>query len=144
MGCRGPFPLPRCRVGLTRRLRRWWTKRRILASVRASPVHFSKIEFVEYPNDADPGAFPRTVFVARQGGNNKWLLFRCPCNKKHDAVLRLQGGKGRVWEFYDKNGHPTIWPSVFFTASQCHYWVVEGKVAWVGRGRGHGSGSEHA
>ena len=67
-------------------------------------------------------------------GRNKpgWLVYDCPCGRRHRVVLNLDPKRHPWWQTLDLDPL-TIHPSVddFSNSFRCHYFIHVGRVLWT-------------
>ena len=61
-----------------------------------------------------------------------WLVFDCPCARRHRVMLNLDPERYPRWQTLDLNPL-TIQPSVdhLSNSSRCHYFIHGGRVVWA-------------
>ena len=69
------------------------------------------------------------VFARNRPG---WLVFACPCARRHRVMLNLDPKRYPWWQTRDLDPL-TIQPSVnhLSNSSRCHYFIHGGRVVWT-------------
>lgn len=101
------------------RLKEWWAGPRKVTEVRG---------------DLPPNQLPSRDLVLLREGVEAWsILMRCPCGCGQPVELPLIREARPRWSLQvDKNGHPTLAPSIWRQEGcRAHYFVKAGKVVWV-------------
>ena len=76
---------------------------------------------------------PRVVYVV-QTSTPKWLILDCPCGTGHEIAVSLQAAHSPHWRL--RRDHPrsrlSVSPSIDAASRdrRCHFWLVDGRVAW--------------
>jgi Family of unknown function (DUF6527) len=118
-------------VGLIRRMvgrlvprRRWHVAFRVLVADQI-PADVPALSAVMVGTPADP----------------RWLAFDCPCGTGHQIMLNLDRRRSPYWTVTSTR-RLTIRPSVDSSrhGRRCHYFIHDGKVAWVPDKRRRDSG----
>lgn len=101
------------------RLTEWW----------ASPR-----KVIEVHGDLPLSKLPsRDLLLLREGGEAWSILMRCPCRCGQPVELPLIHEASPRWSLQvDKEGHPTLAPSIWRREGcRAHFFVRGGKVVWV-------------
>jgi hypothetical protein len=90
-----------------------------------------KVTIVEA--DTPPEKIPkRNLVLAREGGEDWAVAFRCPCGcGKRLELLLVEEAKPRWSLTIDSRGRPTLHPSVWLKSGcHSHFWVRNGEIFW--------------
>jgi hypothetical protein len=88
-------------------------------------------------DDEWPGMVHPELGVIYVESDSRAICYICPCNGSHPDTsctkwlqsIPIDGSRG--WKFEDKNGVPTVSPSVFRAPPNgCHYFITNGMVRW--------------
>jgi len=86
------------------------------------------IERIE--NVPDTEFTPGVLYVL---GDSK-CAFKCPCGCGVSIWLTLGGSIHPRWNLTEKNGIPTVTPSVNrVVGCKSHFWIREGRIQWAGK-----------
>ena len=85
--------------------------------------------------DLVPDRLPRKAMVVVAGSSGpSWVAFDCPSPRRHRLLIPHAQTSHPRWQL-TASRRPSLRPSVDITEDrrQCHFWVVDGCVRWVGR-----------
>ena len=83
--------------------------------------------------DEVPDKLPRNgVVMVGTSGNEKWIIFDCPCRTGHRIMLNADIARFPNWEVQHRD-RLTIFPSVDFRGDyrRCHYFIRDAKILWA-------------
>lgn len=78
------------------------------------------------------------MWVVGTSSKPKWAVLACPCGLGHTIKVSLQKNHNPHWELTVSKGvGPSLSPSIDMKDKPfCHFWLRNGKVEWVHKGRG--------
>ncbi len=89
---------------------------------------------VEYADEIPERLPARAMVVVASGGPPKWVGFRCPCGRKHNILLNLDGARQPAWRLFGNGkGRYSIMPSIDYhdAGRRCHFFLRDNHIIWA-------------
>ena len=102
-----------------------WFKKR-----KPSGFRYKKIQFISSLADA-PKDLGSTIFIVKNGGNEKWVVFKCPDNCGNRVEVNLMKSKNPHWSLQMRRKKISLSPSVAVKGCNSHFWLIDSQVDWA-------------
>lgn len=92
---------------------------------------FKRIHCVSSINQI-PDVLDREAYIVKRGGRQLWLVFDCPCDKKHRLNINLSKNRSPFWQVQIQKNLFSVYPSVWI-GDECHshFWIKNSDIIVV-------------
>ncbi len=94
---------------------------------KSEPTDYKNVIYVESLSDI-PMQTGTTIYIVRNDGRKKWIVFRCPNGCGQRIEVNLMQSKYPFWTVKVKSKKVSLWPSVIVEGCGAHFFLSKSKI----------------